>query len=275
MVTGKPTVKIGGVNNNNTEESENSEVKDAVLNVEEVKKTYKGGEEALKGVDIAVHSEEFAGLIGLSGAGKSTLLRCINRLVEPDSGKIFLEEVEITSLSDRNLKKTRRRIGMIFQEFNLVERLTALQNILSGRLGYVGLWRSVFRKFPNKDLQRARELAELLRIEPYLDNRADALSGGQRQRVGICRALIQEPDLLLVDEPTSSLDPAVGKDVMEEFKKTTKEVGVPTLCSIHDIDLALEFADSIIAMKAGVKIYEGRAEEVNAEKIDEIYAYEV
>ena len=249
--------------------------KKAILVVENLKKTYPSGEPALKGVSLEVYEEEFVALIGLSGAGKSTLLRCINRLVEPDSGKVYLDGIEITSLDKTKLREARRNMGMIFQEFNLVERLTVLQNILTGRLGYIGFWRSLLRKFPKRDIERAIDLADLVGMKPYIYKRADKLSGGQRQRVGIARALIQEPKFLLVDEPTSSLDPAIGHDVMDEFHRTAKTLGVPVLVSIHDVNLALEYADRIIAMRNGEKIFEGDAKDVTKEKLSEIYQYEI
>jgi len=258
-----------------TQKLKNRNGKNAILIVENLKKTYPSGEPALKGVSLEVYEEEFVALIGLSGAGKSTLLRCINRLVEPDSGKVYLDGVELTSLDKKRLREARRNMGMIFQEFNLVERLTVLQNILTGRLGYIGFWRSLFRKFPRKDIERAVELADLVGMKPYIYKRADKLSGGQRQRVGIARALIQEPKFLLVDEPTSSLDPAIGHDVMDEFHKTAKTLGVPVLVSIHDVNLALEYADRIIAMRNGEKIFEGDAKGVTREKLSEIYQYEI
>lgn len=245
------------------------------LVVENVKKTYPGGEDALKGVSVKVDKKEFVGLIGLSGSGKSTLLRCINRLVEPDSGKVFLDGVEITGLGKKELKHARRNMGMIFQEFNLVERLTVIQNILSGRLGYTSLWRSFFRKFSESDISRAVEISEVVGMKPYLYKRADELSGGQRQRVGIARALIQNPKLLLVDEPTSSLDPAIGHDVMNEFHQISKELGVPVLISIHDVNLALEYADRIVAMRDGLVVSEGKTEEFDQRRLGEVYQYKI
>jgi phosphonate transport system ATP-binding protein len=245
------------------------------LVVENLKKTYAGGEQALRGVSLKVDKQEFVGLIGLSGSGKSTLLRCINRLVEPDSGQVFLGKHEITALGKRDLKNARRNMGMIFQEFNLIERLSVIQNILSGRLGYVGFWRSALRKFPRKDIQRATQLSKIVGMQPYLHKRADELSGGQRQRVGIARALIQDPKLLLVDEPTSSLDPAIGHDVMKEIRRISKELGVPVLISIHDVDLALEFADRIVAMREGAVVAEGPAHEFTQQKLQEVYQYEI
>lgn len=245
------------------------------LVVENLKKTYPDGTEALKGVSVKVHRKEFVGLIGLSGSGKSTLLRCINRLVEPDSGRVFLDGVEITSLGKKELRAARRNMGMIFQEFNLVERLTVIQNILSGRLGYTSWWRSILRKFPDSDIKRAVEISEVVGMRPYLYKRADELSGGQRQRVGIARALIQNPKLLLVDEPTSSLDPAIGHDVMNEFHQISKQLGVPVLISIHDVNLALEYADRIVAMRDGVVVAEGRSDEFDQSRLREVYQYAI
>jgi phosphonate transport system ATP-binding protein len=245
------------------------------LVVENMKITYPDGTEALKGVSVKVDKKEFVGLIGLSGSGKSTLLRCINRLVEPDSGNTFLDGVEITSLGKKGLKRARRNMGMIFQEFNLVERLTVIQNILSGRLGYTSLWRSVLRKFTESDIRRAVEISEVVGMRQYLYKRADELSGGQRQRVGIARALIQDPKLLLVDEPTSSLDPAIGHDVMNEFHQISKELGVPVLISIHDVNLALEYADRIVAMRDGMVVAEGKADEFDQKRLTEVYQYKI
>ena len=178
-----------------------------MLQLGELTKRYNTGELALKGVSLEIPKGQVLALIGPSGAGKSTLIRCINRLVQPTSGSVVLKELELTKLSSSALRRARRRMGMIFQEYALVERLTVMENVLSGRLGYVGFWRSYFRKFPSADIQEAYRLLDRVGLKHMADKRADELSGGQRQRVGICRALIQNPDLLLVDEPTASLDP--------------------------------------------------------------------
>jgi phosphonate transport system ATP-binding protein len=185
-----------------------------MLRIEGLTKRYRTGDMALKGVDLAVPAGEVIGLIGPSGAGKSTLIRCINRLVEPTSGRIFLNEREVTGLGRRELRKMRRRMGMIFQEFALVERLTVMENVLSGRLGYVPFWRSFARRFPPTDVRNAFATLDRVGLIDHVDKRADALSGGQRQRVGIARALQQEPELLLVDEPTASLDPKTSRQIM-------------------------------------------------------------
>ena len=181
-----------------------------------LKKVYPNGEEALKGINLEIPNGQVVALIGPSGAGKSTFIRTINRLVEPTSGKVYFanEKNDITSLNKSKLRKIRRQIGMIFQEFALVERLSVMENVLSGRLGYVGFWNSFFRKFPQKDIEEAFRLLQRIGLEHMLDKRADELSGGQRQRVGIARALIQNPMLLLVDEPTASLDPKNSRQIM-------------------------------------------------------------
>ena len=164
---------------------------------------YKTGDRALKGIDLEVPDGQVMALIGPSGAGKSTLIRCVNRLVEPTGGKVELNDQVLTELGQRQLRAASRRIGMIFQEYALVERLSVMENVLSGRLGYVGFWRSWFRKYPQSDIDEAYRLLERVGLDHMVDKRADELSGGQRQRVGICRALIQDPELLLVDEPVS------------------------------------------------------------------------
>ena len=185
-----------------------------MLKLDKLVKTYKTGDQALKAVDIEIPKGQVLALIGPSGAGKSTLIRCINRLVEPTSGHVYLNDVELTCLSTSALRRERRRMGMIFQEYALIERLTVMENVLSGRLGYVGFWRSFLRKFPQSDVDEAYRLLDRVGLAEMADKRADELSGGQRQRVGICRALIQNPALLLVDEPTASLDPKTSRQIM-------------------------------------------------------------
>ena len=185
----------------------------------------RSGPEILKGVSFNVEKDDFFAIIGPSGAGKSTLIRCINRLVEPNGGKIILNGKIITNMGKGELRAARRNMGMIFQEFNLVERMSVMDNVLSGRLGYVGTFRSFLRWYPKSDIQRALELLEKVGLGDFVDKRADELSGGQRQRVGIARALIQQPQLLLVDEPTSSLDPKIARDVMGMIKSMSRDVG--------------------------------------------------
>jgi len=238
-----------------------------------VKNLYKSysGVEALKGVNLEVKSDEFVALIGRSAAGKSTLLRCINRLVEPTSGEVLFRKIDLITLDTKRLREARRDIGMIFQEFNLVNRLPVITNVLSGRLGYLSNWRVMFRVFPKEDIQRAEELLERVGLIDFKDHRADKLSGGQRQRVGIARALIQDPKLLLIDEPTSSLDPQIGYEIMELMREIAEETKIPVLISIHNIDLAKEFASRIIALKFGEKIFDGNPDDVC---FDAVYKYE-
>jgi phosphonate transport system ATP-binding protein len=177
-----------------------------MLRISGLTKRYRTGDLALKGIDLVVPDGQVMALIGPSGAGKSTVIRCINRLVEPTSGSIALNDVDIVALGSAELRRARRRMGMIFQEYALVERLSVMENVLTGRLGYVGFWRSWLRRFPQADIDEAFRLLERVGLDHMADKRADELSGGQRQRVGICRALIQNPELLLVDEPAISLD---------------------------------------------------------------------
>lgn len=243
----------------------------AILEIVGLSKTYPTGEAALKGVDLAVDAEEIVAILGLSGSGKSTLLRCINRLVEPDSGSVVFEGTDITKLGKSALRKARRDMGMIFQEFNLIDRLTVLENVLSGALGVTRTWRGVLRAFKKADIQRALELCERVGIIDQIRKRADQLSGGQRQRVGIARALMQQPRILLVDEPTSSLDPKIGREVMDLMQSVAKEAKVPMLVSVHDVILARNYSDRIVGLQNGMKIFDERTASVGAESLDRIY----
>ncbi len=246
------------------------------LEVKNLKIRYnRSGPEVLKGISFNVEPEDFFAIIGPSGAGKSTLIRCINRLVEPNSGEVFLNGKNITQMGRRDLRKARRNMGMIFQEFNLVERMSVMDNVLSGRLGYVGNFRSLLRFYPKSDIQNALELLDRVGLSDFVDKRADELSGGQRQRVGIARALIQKPQLLLVDEPTSSLDPKIAKEVMGMIKELSHEAGVPVLCNIHDVQLALEFSNKVIGLQDGIKKFEGPTHQVDKNTLEEIYAMEI
>ena len=245
-----------------------------MLTITDLVKTYPTGARALTGVSLAVDEPQVIAIIGPSGAGKSTLIRCINRLVEPTSGSIRLGETDIVSLGGRGLRKARRRMGMIFQEYNLVERLTVMENVLSGRLGYVGFWRAYRRDFPAADVARAFGLLDRVGLTGYQSTRADALSGGQRQRVGIARALMQSPDLLLVDEPTASLDPKTSRQIMRLLVELAREAGTPTLVNIHDVALAQTFADRIVGLRDGAIVFDGTAGDVTAEVLTEIYGEE-
>jgi len=210
-------------------------------------------------------------VIGPSGAGKSTLLRCLNRLVEPDGGSVKLDGVEVTALAGAALREARRAMGMIFQEFNLVERLTVMENVLSGRLGYVSTWQAWRRRFPPEAVEAAFRTLARVGLEGFENKRADALSGGQRQRVGIARALVQRPKILLVDEPTSSLDPRTSEAVMRLIVALADEDGIPALVNIHDVPLARAFARRVIGLRDGVIVYEGPVAGLTAETLARIY----
>jgi phosphonate transport system ATP-binding protein len=241
-----------------------------------LKKVYPNGEEALKGINLEIPNGQVVALIGPSGAGKSTFIRTINRLVEPTSGKVYFanEKNDIISLNKSKLRKIRRQIGMIFQEFALVERLSVMENVLSGRLGYVGFWNSFFRKFPQKDIEEAFRLLQRIGLEHMLDKRADELSGGQRQRVGIARALIQNPMLLLVDEPTASLDPKNSRQIMRLICELCNERNLAAIINIHDVFLAQNFAERIIGLKAGEIVYDGKPSGLSETILTNIYGEE-
>lgn len=248
----------------------------SILQVKDLKARYSSsGPEILKGIDFDVQAGDFYAIIGPSGAGKSTLIRCINRLVEPSSGSIKLYDEEITTLTGKALRKLRRHIGMIFQEFNLVDRMSVMDNVLSGRLGYVGSFKSFFKIFPKEDVQRALELLDKVGLIDHVDKRADQLSGGQRQRVGIARALMQDPNILLLDEPTASLDPKIARDVMSLILNTAKDLGIPVLCNIHDVQLAQEFCTKIMGLQDGRMMFNGPTDTMRKEDLDLIYAREV
>ena len=243
----------------------------AFLTVRDVRMTYPTGEEALKGVDLEMTVQEVVALLGLSGSGKSTLLRCINRLVEPTAGTVVLDDVEVTGLARRELRRMRQRMGMIFQEFNLVDRLTVLENVLAGCLGYTSTWRCFFRAFHREDIERAIDTCDRVGLVDHIRKRADQLSGGQRQRVGIARALMQRPRILLVDEPTSSLDPKIGREVMDLMARLADEEHIPMLVSVHDLGLAKRYASRIVGLQSGVKVLDSRTGDVDAATLDNIY----
>ena len=248
----------------------------SILSVENLNVRYSAsGPEILKNVGFEVEAEDFLAIIGPSGAGKSTLIRCINRLVTPTSGRIVLYGEDVLKLGSRDLRRVRRNIGMIFQEFNLVNRMSVMDNVLSGRLGYVGNVKSLFRFFSRDDIARALSVLDRVGLTEHTEKRADELSGGQRQRVGIARALMQDPKLLLLDEPTSALDPKISREVMALIIEIAREYNVPVLCNIHDVQLAKEFCNKIIGLQDGVKMFDGPTSEMNEETLNEIYALEV
>jgi len=242
-----------------------------MLSVTDLQKTYSSGDEALKGVSLEVTGNETVAVIGPSGAGKSTFIRCINRLTEPSGGSVELDGLEVTDLSGKKLRNARRDMGMIFQEFNLVERLTVMENVLSGRLGYVSTWEAFRRKFGGDDVGRAYEVLDRVGLEGHENDRADELSGGQRQRVGIARAILQRPKILLVDEPTSSLDPETSRAVMELLTEIAADDDIPVLINIHEVNLAEEYADRIVGLRNGQKVFEGTPEGLDETARGQIY----
>jgi phosphonate transport system ATP-binding protein len=245
-----------------------------MLRIKGLTKRYRTGDLALKGIDIEVPDGQVMALIGPSGAGKSTVIRCINRLVEPTSGSIALNDTDIVKLGSGDLRRVRRRMGMIFQEYALVERLSVMENVLTGRLGYVGFWQSWLRRFPQSDIDEAFRLLGRVGLDHMVDKRADELSGGQRQRVGICRALIQNPELLLVDEPTASLDPKTSRQIMRLIKELCSERKLSAIINIHDVMLAQMFAERIVGLKLGEIVYDGPPDRLTPDVLTAIYGEE-
>lgn len=245
-----------------------------MLRLEQLSKQYKTGDLALKEVSLEIPKGQVLALIGPSGAGKSTLIRCINRLVEPTSGKVYLNDEELTVLGAGSLRRARRRMGMIFQEYALVERLSVMENVLSGRLGYVGFWSSYFRKFPQSTIDEAFRLLDRVGLADMVDKRADQLSGGQRQRVGIARALIQDPEILLVDEPTASLDPKTSRQIMRLICELCEERQLAAIINIHDVALAQMFVQRIIGLQLGAVVYDGLPTGLTSDVLTEIYGAE-
>jgi phosphonate transport system ATP-binding protein len=245
-----------------------------VLALTALTKRYRTGDLALKEVSLEIPEGQVVGLIGPSGSGKSTLIRCINRLVEPTGGSVRLKGLELTTLNRAELRRARRRMGMIFQEYALVERLTVMENVLSGQLGYVGFWRSFWRRFPPEAVSQAFATLDRVGLTEHIDKRADTLSGGQRQRVGIARALLQNPDLLLVDEPTASLDPKTSRQIMRLITEVCSERGLATIINIHDVALAQLFVRRIVGLRQGEVVYDGPPDGLNAAVLTEIYGAE-
>ena len=245
-----------------------------MLRIRGLAKRYRTGDLALKSIDLDISDGEITALIGPSGAGKSTVIRCINRLVEPTAGTVRLNDTEITELGSRELRRARRRMGMIFQEYALVERLSVMENVLSGRLGYVGFWPSFMRKFSQADVDQAFRLLARVGLDHMADKRADQLSGGQRQRVGICRALIQNPDLLLVDEPTASLDPKTSRQIMRLITELCGERKLSAIINIHDVMLAQMFAERIVGLRLGEIVYDGPPDKLTPAVLTSIYGEE-
>jgi len=248
--------------------------KETVLTIENLSKVYEGGVQALTDVSFSVKRGDFLAIIGLSGSGKSTLLRCINRLVEPTKGNIIYEDKNITAESQDDLRYVRREIGMVFQNFNLVSRSSVITNVLSGRLGYTPPAWSVLNRFSKEDKEKAMRTLQRVGIAEKAYVRADQLSGGQQQRVGIARALMQDPEMILTDEPVASLDPVLAHSIMQYLELINKEDGVTILCSLHFLDLVHRYADRAIALNDGRVVFDGLPKEIDDKKFKDIYGKE-
>ena len=242
-----------------------------MLKVEHLTKVYEGGVLALEDVSFEVPEGEFLAVIGLSGSGKSTLLRCINRLIEPTEGRITWNGEDITTASQEDLRRIRRRIGMVFQHFNLVNRSKVITNVLAGRLGYTNPALSVMNRFSKADIERAMAQLDRVGLSEKANSRADELSGGQQQRVGIARDMIQSPDLILADEPVASLDPVLAHSIMQYLQVINREDDATVMCSLHFLDLVHAYADKAIALNEGRLVFEGTPNEIDDEKFKEIY----
>lgn len=245
-----------------------------ILRVQNLHKIYKNGTHALKGVSFEVEEGEFLVIIGLSGSGKSTLLRCINHLVEPTSGKIEFLGKDITHIKGEELRKVKSQIGMVFQQFNLIKRRSVLTNVITGRLGSLKTFDSILEKFSDEIYTEANRCLDTVGILEKSSIRADSLSGGQQQRVAIARSLMQNPKLLLADEPVASLDPATSNSVMHYFEKINKELGTTVICNLHFLSLVRKYASRVIALKAGEIIYEGLPKEIDDNWFKTIYGEE-
>ncbi len=249
----------------------------SMLEIKNLTKVYGDGTVALNNVSFTVEDGEFLVIIGLSGSGKSTLLRCINRLIEPTEGNILWNGKDITLADSTELRRIRRKIGMIFQHFNLVKRSSVMINVLSGRLGYVSPWSSISHSFPAKDRKKAKEALDMVGIADQAHKRADELSGGQQQRVGIARTLMQDPEMILADEPVASLDPVLAHTILGYLEQLNQKSDITVLCSLHYLDLVQRYATRVIGLREGNIVYQGSREEIRRmtdEQFKEIYGEE-
>ena len=244
------------------------------LEIKGLEKAYTPGNLILKGIDISIVESGIVAIIGPSGTGKSTLLRCINRLINPTAGQIIFDNMDLCKARGQQLRKLRRQVGMVFQEYNLVERLTVIENVLTGRLGYMSSLAAWRRKFSQQDINTAFELLDAVGLTEHAKKRADSLSGGQRQRVGIARAVMQNPRILLADEPTSSLDPKTAVEIMELLERFAQQKNIPALVNIHDVSLASRFAKRIIGMSDGKIVYDGSPDGITDDHLKQIYGGE-
>ena len=246
----------------------------AALTIRNLVKEYVAGKPVLRGISLDIEGADITAIIGPSGTGKSTLIRCINRLVEPTSGEIVFEGRDVVKLSGADLRAARSRIGMVFQEYNLVERLTVMENLLTGCLGKTSAFKAFLRRFKPEDIGRAWEMLEIVGLQTFANARADSLSGGQRQRVGISRAVMQQPALLLADEPTSSLDPKTSVEIMELLVRVAGSRNIPVIINMHDVELAKRFARRIVGMSGGLVVYDGAPEGLTDATLKDIYGGE-
>ena len=242
-----------------------------ILEVRNLTKVYDNGVCALNNVSFSVKKGEFLGIIGLSGSGKSTLLRCINRLIEPTSGDVVFKGESVTQADKKKLRHFRGDIGMIFQHFNLVNRKKVETNVLSGKLGSLGTWSSVFQLFSQADREKAQQYLKVVGLDGKGKNRADELSGGQKQRVAIARSLMQNPSMLLADEPVASLDPATSHSVMDYLEKANQDFGQTILCNLHFLSLVRRYTHRVIALKDGELVFEGSSQDIDEDWFKRIY----
>ena len=246
-----------------------------MIKFDKVNKVYPNGLHALKNISLEINQGEFVAIIGLSGAGKSTLLRTINRMHDISEGSLTVNGQEINDLAGKDLRKFRRKIGMVFQSFNLVTRTTVVNNVLTSRVPDMPLWKSIIGLYSKEDKIIALEALDKVGILDKAYVRADQLSGGQQQRVALARTLAQKPEIILADEPVAALDPITAKQVMDDFKKINKELNMSVLINIHHVDLALKYADRVIGIKAGEIVYDGPATKVDSEVLKQIYGREL
>jgi phosphonate transport system ATP-binding protein len=246
-----------------------------MLQFKNISKTFPDGTKALKNINLTINEGEFIVIVGMSGAGKSTLIRSINRLVEPTEGELLVDEQDILKMNDAELRRWRTKVGMIFQNYNLVKRSSVLRNVLAGRLGHTGTLRSVLGLFPVSDVEMAKKALERVGLAEKIFTRSDSLSGGQQQRVSIARALCQEPRLILADEPVASLDPPTSHAVLRDLKRINREDKITTLVNLHYVDMAMEYADRIIGMRLGEIVFDGPCSGVNEQTFEEIYGRKI
>ncbi|WP_221568192.1 phosphonate ABC transporter ATP-binding protein [Alkalihalobacillus sp. TS-13] len=242
-----------------------------MIEMKDLSLVYPNGTQGLKNINVKINEGEFVVIVGLSGAGKSTFIRSVNRLVTPTEGQLIVDDQDILKYKGTDLRKLRTKVGMIFQNYNLVKRSTVMKNVISGRLGHTGTLKSILNLYSKEDMALAYESLKRVNIEEKLYTRADQLSGGQQQRVSIARVLTQQPSVVLADEPVASLDPPTSHQVMKYLKKINREDNITTIVNLHFIDMAMEYADRIIGMRAGEIVFDGPASEVNEQTFEEIY----